>query len=257
MKRNVLITSLLAAFMFITVNASDIKLGVAKLKEIREYSKILQQPDLKIKSGVDKGSIYFLKMKVLSQRGSKALDAFVDKQTGFVYFGNAYNKEGQQLMFPKEASIINEGISFSYGTGEKEIYLVTDPECGYCKRFEKQSEGKLKEYTVHVIFYPLSMHKKAPAMIEWIMQGKSDAQKKERLGQIAIHNSTEYQSLIEDKKRPFRYSPSTQESISRSLKAVRELSARGTPSTYDEKFNKIPWKNLLKEVSKVNSFKKK
>ncbi len=253
MNKNILMASISAVLMSITVNAADIKLDAAKLKEIRKSSKILQQPDLQIESGIDKGSIYFLKVKAVSRRGSKTLEAFVDKQSGFVYFGNAYDKEGQRLVFPKEAKIIKEGISFSYGTGEKEIYLVTDPECGYCSRFEKQSEGKLEDYTVHVIFYPLSIHKKAPAMIEWIMQGKSDAQKKERLGQIAIHNSTEYQSLIKDEKKPFKYTPSTQESISKSLKAVSELGTRGTPTTYDAEFNKIRWTDLVKAVPKVKA----
>ena len=35
-------------------------------------------------------------------------------------------------------------------------------------------------------------------MIEWIMQGKSDVEKRERLIKIALKKSTEYQSLIKD-----------------------------------------------------------
>ncbi len=247
MKKNVLMITLFAVCMFVTVNAADIKLDTAKLKEIKESTKVLQKPNFQIVNGIDKGSIYFLKVKATSKRGSRIFETFVDKQTGIVYFGSAFDKEGKPLMFPKDTKIIKEGISFSYGTGKKEIYLVTDPECSYCNKFEKAAEGKMNDYTVHVIFYPLPFHKKAPAMVEWIMQGKSDAEKKERLSQIALKNSTEYQTLIKDTKKPFKYSTETQKSVDRSLKAVQELGTRGTPSTYDEKFNKIPWAELVKK----------
>jgi len=256
MKRDILIVSLLVTIIATVVNAADVKLDAVKLKEIRESAIVLQKPNLQIVSGIDKGNIYFLKVKASSQRGSRVFETFVDKQTGFVYFGSAFDKEGKQLIFPKEAKIIKEGVSFSYGTGKKEIYLVTDPECTYCTKFEKAAEGKLEDYTVHVIFYPLPFHKKAPAMIEWIMQGKSDAEKKERLGQIALKKSTEYQSLIKDAKKPFKYTPATQIVVDKALKAVQELGTRGTPSTYDEKFNKIPWAKLVKLAPKIKASKK-
>ena len=256
MIKNIWVIGLLIVVMTLVTNASDLKLDRAKLQEIKASTKVLQNPTLKLKDGIDKESVYFLKLEAKSQRGSRILNAFLDKKTGAVYFGNGYDKEGNMMTFPKEEKIIKEGVVFSYGTGSKALYLVTDPECGYCTKFEKESEGKLEDYTVHVIFYPLSFHKKAPAMIEWIMQGKSDAQKKERLGQIAIHKSTEYQSLIKDAKKPFKYTPATKEIMDRSLKAVRELGTRGTPITYDAEFNKIPWKDLLKTVPKVKASKK-
>ncbi len=251
MKRNILLFSLLTAVMATVVNAEDVKLDAEKLKEIKVNTKALQKETVTIKEGIDKESVYFLKLEAKTKRGLRQSTAFLDKKTGAVYFGVGYDKEGKPMTFPKDAEIIKEGISFSYGTGSKEIYLVTDPECGYCKKFEKAAEGKLEEYTIHVIFYPLSFHKKAPAMIEWIMQGKSDAEKKERLGKIALHNSTEYRSLVKDTKKPFKYTASVKKMLEKASKAVRELTARGTPTTYDAQFNKIPWSSLVKKKSKT------
>lgn len=256
MRKYILLIALFTVVMATVVNASDIKMNAVQLKEIKASNKVLQQPHLQIENGIDKGSIYFLKVKALSQRGSRIFETFVDKQTGFVYFGSAYDKDGQQLIFPKDPKVIKEGVAFSYGNGKKEIYLVTDPECPYCTKFEKATEGKLGDYTVHVIFYPLSFHKKAPAMIEWIMQGKSDEEKRERLVQIALKKSTEYQALIKDMKKPFHYSPSTKTVVDKSLKAVQELGTKGTPTTYDAEFNKIPWVNLVKLAPKANAVKK-
>lgn len=245
MKKRVFIINLLTAVIATGVNAADVKLDAAKLKEIKANTKILQNPTLQLKDAIDKDSVYFLKLEARSQRGSRVLNAFLDKKTGAVYFGEGYDKDGNKMTFPKEAKIIKDGISFSYGTGTKDLYLVTDPECPYCVKFEKAVKGKLKEYTVHVILYPLSFHKKAPAMVEWILQGKTDVEKKERLDQIMLQKSTEYKSLITDAKKPFTYTPEIQKSINKALKSAQELGARGTPATFDAEFNPVPRSALL------------
>lgn len=256
MKNNVLIAAILIFTMNILVTASDLKLDAATLKEIGDSIKVLQQPNLRLESGIDKGSIYFLKVNATSSRGSQIFDTFIDKQTGFVYFGSAFDADGKQLVFPKDAKVIKEGVVFSYGKGAKELYLVTDPECSYCTKFEKEAEGKLEDYTVHVIFYPLPFHNEAPAMIEWILQGKSDAEKKARLNKIALENSIEYQNMHKDVKKPFTYTSSTQKIMDRSFKAVSELGTRGTPTTYDADFNAIPWTKLVNTEPGIDDSKK-
>ncbi len=245
MKKNITILTVLIAGVTTGINAADVKLDTAKLKEIRATTKVLQNPALTIKDGIDKDSVYFLKLDAKSQRGSRIITAFVDKKTGAVYFGNGVNKDGKPMAFPKEGKIIKDGISFSYGTGKKELYLVTDPECPYCMKFEKALTGKLDDYTVHVILYPLPFHKKAPAMVEWIMEGKDDLHKRERFEELMLKKSTEYKALIKDPKKPFKYTAQTQEKVSKALKAVQELGARGTPIAYDSKFNEIPRSALL------------
>jgi thiol:disulfide interchange protein DsbC len=248
MKKRVLMINVIAAMLATGVNAADVKLDAEKLKEIKANTKILQNPTLHLKDAIDKDSVYFLKLEARSQRGSRVLNAFLDKKTGAVYFGEGYDKNGAKMTFPKEAKIIKDGISFSYGTGTKDLYLVTDPECPYCVKFEKELKGKLKEYRVHVILYPLSFHKKAPAMVEWVLQGKTEEEKKERLDQIMLQKSTEYKALITDAKKPFKYTEEVQKSVTKALKAVQELGARGTPATFDAAFNPVPRSALLGTV---------
>ncbi len=248
MNKNLLISSLLITGLATGINAADVKLDAAKLKEIRSTTRVLQNPVLTIKDGIDKDSVYFLKIEAKSPKGSQHITAFVDKKTGAVYFGNGIDKEGKSMVFPKEAQVIKDGISFSYGTGKKDLYLVTDPECPYCSKFEKAATGKLDDYTVHVILFPLPFHKKAPALVEWILQGKDNAQKRERFEQLMLKGSTEYKALIKDEKKPFKYTTATQEKINKSLEAVNELGARGTPTTFDASFNNIPLSVLLPET---------
>lgn len=239
------------AIVATALSAGEVKLDTAKLQEIKTGNKVLQDPALEIVDAIDKESVYFLKLKASSQRGSQIINAFLDKKTGAIYFGNGYNKEGNPLVFPKEAKPIMEGVSFSYGMGAKELYLVTDPECPYCSKFAQASAGKLGDYRVHVIFLPLSFHKNAPAMVEWILQGKDDAEKKERYDQITLKNATEYKKLITDATKPFAYTPATKEMVAKSLTAVQELGARGTPALYDALFRETALGDILSAASKT------
>ncbi len=161
------------------------------------------------------------------------------------------------ILFPKDAQTIKEGVAFSYGTGSKEIYIITDPECPYCTRFEKSVHGKLSDYTVHVIFFPLSFHKKAPAMVDWIMQGKDDAAKKERFEQVMLKGSTAYSSLIKDANKPYVYTEAIRPAMKKMQAAVLELNVRGTPAIYDKDFNPVSQDQLFKGMKISNESKSK
>ncbi|AKF24266.1 hypothetical protein YH65_01795 [Sulfurovum lithotrophicum] len=232
------------------LQASEVITDKTKLQEIKKANAVLQDPVLTIKGAIEKPKSYVLKLEAKSPRGSQKLTAFLNKETGDLYIGSGYDKEGKEIVFPTDAKIVNEGVSFSYGKGSKDIYLVTDPQCPYCGRFAKAAEGKLDNYRVHVILFPLSFHKKAPAMVEWIMQGKDDTEKKERYEQVMLKGSTEYKSLIKDEKKPFVYSSKAKEKMDASKKAAVELDLRGTPAIYDANFQPVSQQILLNPTTK-------
>ena len=239
MKRSIL-TIVAAIALMTALHATGTMVDKAKLQEIKAANKVLQNPTLHLVDAIEKPTSYFLKLEARSPRGSQLLTGFLDKQTGELHIGTGYEKDGKPILFPKDAKIIKEGVSFSYGKGSKELYLVTDPECPYCGRFEKEAQGKLDDYRVHVILFPLSFHKNAPAMAEWIMQGKDDAARTERFKQVMLHGSTKYKVLIKDSKKPFVYSSAVRESMDKAGKAFMELGARGTPATFDADFQPLP-----------------
>ena len=255
MKQSIL-AIMTAGAMITLLQAAEPIVDKVKLQEIKAENKVLQSPSLHLVGAVDKPGNYLLKLEAKSPRGTQLLTGFLDKKTGELIIGTGYEKDGKPILFPKDVGIIKDGISFSYGKGSKDLYLVTDPECPYCVKFEKAAEGKLDEYRVHVILYPLSFHKKAPAMVEWIMQGKSDAEKKERLSQITLKNSTEYKTLITDAGKPFKYTQKTQGQMGKSVKAVRELGVRGTPAIYDGSFTQVSWPSIVGAVPKKKSIEK-
>ena len=89
-------------------------------------------------------------------------------------------------------------------------------------------------------------------MVEWIMQGKDDAEKKERFDEVLLKGSTEYQALIKDEKKPFVYSEAVGQAMKKMDKAVMELNVRGTPAVYDANFEPLSQDQLLKAGSQGN-----
>ncbi len=241
--------------LMITLNAGAPIVDKAKLQELKTKNRVLQDPVLTIKGAIEKPDSYVLKLEAKSPQGSQLITAFLDKQTNELYIGSAYDKEGTAITFPKDAKVVKEGVAFSYGKGSKDIYIVTDPECPYCSKFEKAVAGKLDDYKIHVILFPLSFHKKSPAMVDWIMQGKDEVEKKERFEEIMLKASTKYKELIKDEKKPYVYSSATQQHMDRSNKAAMELNVRGTPVIYDANFNLISQDQLLKPRIKKGTSK--
>lgn len=246
---NQLLRTFVTAGIFIsTLNALGPVQDKIKLQEIKMKNKVLQDPVLHVTGAIEKTDSYILKVEARTPQGSQLVPAFLDKKTSDLYIGSAYDKEGNPIVFPKDVRAIKEGISFSYGNGSKDLYIVTDPECPYCSRFEKAAAGKLGDYRVHVILMPLSFHKKAPAMIEWIMQGKDDSTKKKRFEKVMVKGSTEYQALIKDAKKPFVYSKTVGEAMKKVKRATMELGVRGTPAIYDANFNPVEQGQLLMQA---------
>ena len=246
MKYNHLLTLIAILLSLSTLQAAELITDITKLQELKTKNKVLQDPVLQLKAAIEKPDSYVLKIVATSQRGSQLITAFLDKKSSELYIGSGYDKEGRAIQFPKDLKTIKEGVAFSYGTGSKEIYIVTDPECPYCTRLEKTVHGKLSDYTVHVIFFPLSFHKKAPAMVDWIMQGKDDAAKKDRFEQIMLKGSTAYSALIKDAKKPYVYSEAVKPAMERMQAAVLELNVRGTPAIYDKHLNPLSQDQLFK-----------
>ena len=242
MKKTILLSMavLTTGLMAGTVN----ELSAEKLKEIKAASKPLQNPMLTIKKGEDLKSVYHIQIEAKGPRGNRILEGFVDKTTGAVYLGGGYDKDGNKYSFPANIKPVKESVAFSYGTGKKDLYVVTDPECPFCKKFHKETEGKLKDYKIHVIFMPLAFHKNAKSMVNYIIAGKDNAEKTKRYNEI-MEGKADYKDLKIEGTTLSDY-------IAKSTKATAELGTRGTPSVYiGEELKSVPWPQLVaKEAPK-------
>jgi len=224
---------------------SDKLLSQKELDEVLKSSYIYPQLSQDIKKGnikvrgAKKDGFYIINIK--TKRGSGNIYITEDKK--YTIIGNVIDNKTKiplTAKFPVNKKIVKEGVSFTFGKGDKEIYLITDPECPFCKMLEKQKREILENnYTVHVILYPLSFHKDAKAMSYYILAGKDDKEKSERLKEVLKGNNEwkNYKPTKEEKEK-------LDNILNKAKKAVEEVGAMGTPTIYDKDFNKIDWPTL-------------
>jgi len=100
---------------------------------------------------------------------------YVDEKGEYAFLGQLLNlKTGENLtrkrvmelskLKPEQVKKLEELVAFTEGKGKKVVYLVTDPDCPFCKRLEKTLLELIKEgkITVKVVFMPLErLHPKA------------------------------------------------------------------------------------------------
>jgi len=49
---------------------------------------------------------------------------------------------------------LKDAIVWKQGTGARKLVVFADPNCGYCKKFEKEMQG-VKDVTVYTFLYPI------------------------------------------------------------------------------------------------------
>lgn len=236
-------TSIFAANTAIPHEMSSKELKLVK----SEYKALVGAPYLSIIKGIDQGSFKQVSVEANTKRGSQTFEMFIPKSDkNVVFFGKAYDKSGKPYMLPLDTELIKKGVAFTVGNGKENIYLVTDPECPYCRKLESNLDPKISEkYTINVIPMPLSFHRDAKPMLYWILSAKTNKEKAERL----------HKTMTGDESfRKYSPSPAVKAEIdaifAKSNKAAIELGAKGTPSVYDSNFNKIGYDKLVKKKNK-------
>lgn len=241
MKKVALSISLIASLF-----ASDKLLAPQKTKNILEktplYSQLkskLNKGILKVK-GVEKKDFYII--TVYNKKGEG--NFFVTKDLKYTILGNVLNNQTKQPIrpnYPAEAfkgnkQIVKDGVLFSFGKGKEDLYIVTDPECPFCQRFEKLAKkAKMGEkYRIHIIFLPLPFHKHSKAMIDYILSANTDKEKAKRFHET-LTGDTKWKNFKPTKAQKAKIDAA----LKKSKKAVDELGARGTPTFYNKDMNEI------------------
>jgi len=235
-----LISITLAASLF----SFDKVLPQNKTMEILKSTPIYNQIAPLIKKGKIKTKATlkdnFYIIEIITPRGKGLI--YVTKDKKYTIIGRVLKQNGQMLMpnFPKNVEIIKKGVMFTFGEGKKDIYIVTDPECPFCRMLEKQKKDILKKnYKVHVILMPLPFHKHAKAMSYYILAAKTDKERAKRMSEV-LEGSNAWKNYHPSKEEIAKFN----KELEKAKKAALELGAQGTPSIYDKNFNPINWPSL-------------
>ena len=235
----------LAGITAISLMASDKLLPQDKVMQVLKSTPIYKgiapklSKGLKVK-GVKKDGFYII--TVYDKKGQGSF--FVTSDLKYTILGNVIDNKTKQAIRPDyptqkfqgNADIVKNGVLFTVGNGPKDIYIVTDPECPFCRQFEQYAKHyKLGEkYTMHIIFLPLPFHHHSKDMIYYILSAKTNAEKAKRFKETLL-GSDAYKKFHPTKSQKAKID----KEIQKSLKAVGELGAKGTPTIYDSNMNEM------------------
>ena len=84
-----------------------------------------------------------------TQQGNRTFNFTTNKNV--IIFGGAYDiNSGENLSLKVDYNKLKESANYTIGNGEKEYFLITDPECPYCKQLEEKLPLLKDKAKIHV-----------------------------------------------------------------------------------------------------------
>lgn len=209
-----------AAMTLMAGNAEDIKtiqaLGYLKTSGAQVHS-VVQKNDLYeayIFVGGDKSTQGY---KMLLDKELKNIIVGQELTVLDATSGQPLNRVDQEFMEELKTT-----AAFSYGSGPDEYIVFTDPECPYCKQFDKSLSAIKDRVKVYVHFFPLSFHKEAIPMVNYVLDQKQESRHKALL---SISNDDKSWKAHESKD----HFVEIRDDIVRGLK----IGVKGTPALFN------------------------
>ena len=173
----------------------------------------------------------------------------MSKDLKYTFFGKSFdNSTGEKLYIKKDMTQYISKAHFTYGKGKDEYLLFTDPECPFCKKFEKKLlnasiENKIK---IHYFLYPLTFHKKAIPMSRYILSQKDNSSKLKAVKEILVDDSNTYINK--------KYTQNQLKGLNTQLQNIKnitlEVVIKGTPTLFSIEGKRININKFLKEYIK-------
>ncbi|MFY9142722.1 thioredoxin fold domain-containing protein [Sulfuricurvum sp.] len=226
----------------ILTTASALMAADPLITELNALS-IIKDSKINILKVQDEGDVYLVNGEpslVAIGQQKKPFDFFITKDKKIIIMGNAlYTDSKMKVVFPLDKTILEGKEAFSYGTGGNVMYVFLDPQCPYCKQFEKVMPTLKNKYTFKIYLFPLSFHADAIPMSKWILKGKDKNDMAERLFALA-NGSDEYKTLVlsADEEKHLT------ELINAQIEIAKDAEIRGTPTVLDSELSKVNWPSL-------------
>lgn len=201
---------------------------------------MLAQPHIKILKAYDHGLIYELSLEIDTPRGKQHTAAYLTKDKKVVVLGDALNAAtGESIKRPLDMKMLRESADVTYGKGQNEYIVFTDPECPYCVKFEKMWPSIENKVKLYVFFMPLSNHRDATQMSYYVMKQKTQEGKSKALLDMA-NGDRSYERLTMTQQIHELFA----QKIASNQQLANDFGARGTPAVFDNKGNSVSWPSL-------------
>ena len=105
----------------------------------------------------------------------------------------------EKLAIPLEEFPLDWALTKTQGDGSRKVAYFADPNCGYCKRFERGVLPKMENVTVYIFPYPIISEKSLPlARSIWCSSNREAAWDNYVLNGISPKNKGECETPIEN-----------------------------------------------------------
>ncbi len=223
----------------------------AKDISIEDFQKLSSIKDRKIKVIEFKSldSVYILRGLIPKRRGGeRIIDFSVSKDLKYTFYGvTMLSQNSEMIHIKKPLTPYKDKVSLVYGSGEDEYYIFTDPQCPFCRKFERKlfSLDLEKKVKINYFLYPLDFHKSAIPMSRHILSQKDDEEKLEIMKNIMLENSDIFktQSYTQEQLKIF-------ENKINSVKVIaKDLGVQGTPTIFKPDGTKVNIDSFFKRYN--------
>lgn len=202
----------------------------------------LQREGMKMQKAYDHGSLYEVEFAIQSRMGTRYIGAYITKdKKAIVFDGSGFDLEKMKpLNIPLDIESIKKGADLVFGSGKKEYFLFTDPECHYCNVFERKWSQIEKDVKLYVYYMPLSHHLEAQSMSYYILQQKDMRSKAEVSIRMANGDKSYKNAKVTKQERDM-----FDAKLEKNQAFAQRMGVRGTPALYDFSGNSVSWPSLV------------
>ena len=120
---------------------------------------------------------------------------------------------------------LKDSFKIVNGTGEREMAIFVDPNCGFCKEYEK-SLAKVKDVTIHVFLMPVL--------------GQDSLQKSNAIWCSASPKDAYLGLMLENKMLSAPAKECDASAVARNVEFGKKYAIRGTPASFFVDGNRVP-----------------
>jgi thiol:disulfide interchange protein DsbC len=233
MLKKMLKMSILSATLLVGANATTVN------TKAMENLPILKNNNVVVSDTLDLGDVILVKS--VAGANKQPFNFYISKDYKVIVMGQGLNTAtAAPIKFPISSKMVEGKESFSYGAGPEVLYVFTDPDCPYCKKFEKIMPALKDKYTFKIFLLALPMHPKSPAMIDYILNADNGTESFSKLLEIS-NGVTNYNNnkMSVKKEAKIKQIVETAKSVS------ANIGLEGTPTVLDKNMKMVRW-DLLK-----------
>jgi len=233
MLKKMLKMSLLSATLLLGANAASLNI------KAMENLPILKNNNVVVSDTLDLGDVILVKS--VAGANKQPFQFYISKDFKVIVMGQGLDATtAAPIKFPISAKMVKGKEAFSYGTGKEVLYVFTDPDCPYCKNFEKMIPALKDKYTFKIFLLALPMHPKAPAMIDYILNADNGNESFAKLLEVA--NGT---ANYGNNKMTVKKEAEIKRIVAENKAVATSIGLEGTPTVLDKDMKMVRW-DLLK-----------